>query len=362
MGIFSFLKKRKISNMNSLTKKQSSSEKREDNHSDTESLSKTYSEMRGSEEQWLDSHYDLDTIEGIRSIPISNNLPGCRENGVTGELYYRLKQKSYEHEKNGNMELAETCMRKSIQLAKLKYDAKVIEQLEYTLIAMLARNGQIAEAEAEKEIADKEFIFQTKLENVALMRRTIGNASELKTDFVIAQVHAHASSEMAIYQGRVYSISGNSSKFPALPRYVLETGTLSNGEYFPVHPFLDGIDKGDLAYTLECNPIKCTRYARNIVTFSNRPFVDDRPEAYIAESVSLNAKYESERIKDEGYKAHIIQSEAEKGINQRNYIWIQENIPEKAPKSYSGYMRMKNGKTKNFLILQEMASKKGRII
>ena len=363
MGFKNFFRKKKEKKSDELSKNLPNHFKSVAEQPTPDPISKEdYLKMREDEEQWLDSHYDFDSIEGINSIPVSKDLPDCHENGVTEEIYYILKQKAYEHEEEGKIALAVTCMKKSIQFAKLKYDAHMINQLEYTLIGMLARNELIQEAEEEKAYADQELILQTKIENAALMQRSIGYALEEKTDLIIAGVQAHASPEMAIYQGRVYSISGKSSKFPALPRSILETGTLNNGEYFPVYPFLDGIHKGDLAYTLECNPIKCVRYAQNIVTFSNRPFLDDRPEEYIMESASINEQLEAKRMPNERYRANIIQIEAERGKNRRNYKWIQENIPEKAPKSYSGYMRMKNGKTKNFLILQEIAAQKGKSI
>ena len=193
-----------------------------------------YLKMREDEEKWLDSHYDFDSIEGVKSIPVSKDLPDCRENGVTGELYYRLKQKAWMHEDNGNFPLAYECMKKSVLLMQLKYGVDSGVKHAYYLVGMLARNGFIEQAKSAKEKIDNYY----------------------KNGFE----YQH------LYQ-----------------------------------PDLDLLE-------------------------------------------------------------NTIRFEAERGMNKRDYKWIQENIPEKAPKSYSGYMRMKNGKTKNFLILQEIASKKGRII
>lgn len=58
----------------------------------------------------------------------------------------------------------------------------------------------------------------------------------------------------------------------------------------------------------------------------------------------------------------MIEFEARRGINKREFNWIQENLPEICPKSYSGYMRMKNANTKNFQKIVAEAKKLGRNI
>ncbi len=46
-------------------------------------------------------------------------------------------------------------------------------------------------------------------------------------------------------------------------------------------------------------------------------------------------------------------------FDRRNYDFIRLNFPEVAPKSFAGYMRMKNGRTENFMKLVELAEEKG---
>ena len=321
-----------------------------------------YLQMREDEKKWFNSHYNFENKEEINAIPNKKNLPELSENGVTGKLYYNLKEKAYEHEKVGEIELAIACMKKSVEISKQNCFSNEIRDLEYSLIGLLARSGYVKEAELEKAYADKEFIERSKLESLRQVKINLNYAHREKTDLVMMGVHAHASSEMAIYQGRVYSISGKNSKFPKLPDFIIRTGELLNGESVVLYPYLEGVTSPNLAYILKCNPIKRKKYTRNIVAFSNRPFEDDRPDAYKEETQIVIAKLEEELHLAEDNRNKIIQIEAERGINKRNYKWIQKNIPDKCPKSYSGYMRMKNGKTKNFLILQNIAEKYGRKI
>ena len=48
--------------------------------------------------------------------------------------------------------------------------------------------------------------------------------------------------------------------------------------------------------------------------------------------------------------------------NEDDYYWICENFPDECPKSYGGYMRMKNQNTKNFRKLADLCLQKGRNI
>lgn len=57
-----------------------------------------------------------------------------------------------------------------------------------------------------------------------------------------------------------------------------------------------------------------------------------------------------------------IEAEIRRGNEYRDYLWIQENIPDKCPKSISGYRRMKTQNTKNYQLLQQLAADLGREI
>ena len=57
-----------------------------------------------------------------------------------------------------------------------------------------------------------------------------------------------------------------------------------------------------------------------------------------------------------------IEAEIRRGREQRDFLWIQANFPDKCPKSISSYRRMKIQNTKNFQTLKVLASELGREI
>lgn len=59
---------------------------------------------------------------------------------------------------------------------------------------------------------------------------------------------------------------------------------------------------------------------------------------------------------------HILEMEAKRKEEEKDYAWIKKNIPEKCPKSASGYRRMKAQNTKNYQILKQLAAELGREI
>ena len=119
-----------------------------------------YQKMRDFEMDWLERHYDFNTIEGINSIPVSPNLPCAPAaagsmKGHTGEVYYYLRHKAYTHEDAGNYELALACMRKSVALVLCRNFCSTDDC--YPLVKMLARFGFTDEAYRKKREIDKQF-------------------------------------------------------------------------------------------------------------------------------------------------------------------------------------------------------------
>lgn len=122
-----------------------------------------YQQLREFEMLWLERHYDFNSIEGVNAIPVSKNIPGAPApsstiKGHTGEVYYYLRHKAYQHEETGNMELAIACMRKSVALAMCR-DYFFPDDC-YPLVRMLARAGHVDQARQQKNIFDKRFGVQ----------------------------------------------------------------------------------------------------------------------------------------------------------------------------------------------------------
>lgn len=108
--------------------------------------------------------------------------------------------------------------------------------------------------------------------------------------------------------------------------------------------------------------ISSRKYRKDIVAFSNRPFVDDRPQEDIEEANRIIEEQRIAREKKKYNEEHMIETEAKRGAAKREYKWIQENLTDFCPKSFSGYMRMKNADTKNYQKIVAEAKKLGRII
>ncbi len=124
-----------------------------------------YQQLREFEENWLERHYDFNTIEGINAIPVYKDLPGAPSpqysmKGHTGEVYYYIRRKAYHYEEAGNIDLALACMRKSVSLVKCRSYFSSDDLLP--LVKMLARTGYVEEAYA--ELRSIEQLFSSSLD------------------------------------------------------------------------------------------------------------------------------------------------------------------------------------------------------
>lgn len=157
------------------------------------------------------------------------------------------------------------------------------------------------------------------------LKEVLKNARTLKTDLLEADFPTPTDEKTAMYRGRIYNISGKDKRFPKLPNDICDTEITLN-------PFVYGASE-----PLYCKPGK-------EIEFSNRPFKDTR-----------TAKEKKEY--DE-----ILQRQRETEKNRADYDWILKNLPEIAPKSLSGYVRMKNSNSTNYKKIVEIAKQKGYTI
>lgn len=317
-----------------------------------------YIKMREFETDWLEKHYDFNSIEGINSIPVSENLKRPPTSSITGEVYYYMRRKAHEHEEAGNTELAIACMKKSNDLVKLKsyFDKKEC----YGLVRLLARAGYLEDAENEKNSIDQLYSFKVQTLNKKCFQTVCQEAASFKTDLIIMSVHGATCPECAKYQGRVFSISGKSKLFPKIPTAIASTGTVHNECGHTFHPYIYKVNDPQLEYTLSVHPLQNKSYGRDIVVFSNRPFVDDRTDECKRAAEEAHEKLRVKVEQEKYIEDHMIEYEALRGIDIRNYRWLQENIPDKCPKSVTGYRRMKTQNTRNFQTLKQFAENCGR--
>lgn len=319
----------------------------------------SYEDMRNFEEAWLEKHYDFNSLKGINAIPEKRPKRPPIE-GITGDVYYYLRRKGYQHEDAGNIDLAIACLRKSVAI--LKNSEFFSAEEAYPLVKVLARAGYIEEAYQEKAAIDNyASSFQKDLHKCIDTKNTLfTNASH--SDLVIMDAHGSTCPECAKYQGRVYSISGKSKRFPKVPDFYFALGGVHQDCSHTFWPYIEGISDSQLEYTLSVHPLKDKRYGKNIVAFSNRPFVDDRTEECKQASVDACEARSQKIAKQRYYRDHMIEIEAVRGQEARDFAWLQTNLPDKCPKSLSGYRRMKNQNTKNYQALKQAAAELGREI
>lgn len=189
------------------------------------------------------------------------------------------------------------------------------------------------------------------------LKQQLQLAIQLKTDLIEIQELGTTCSECTKYQGRVYSISGSDSRFPKMPEHFYEYAGIHKGCHhsFFAFTYFEGCTINKYGYDEHGNSILVPVDA---IEYSNRPFVDDR-------TITEKKEYE-EYMQKKQEELMYLNEEREKCIkySQRRseYEWICANIPRLAPKSLSGYTRMKRSQSANYLKLKDYAAHRGMIL
>lgn len=164
------------------------------------------------------------------------------------------------------------------------------------------------------------------------------HAEKYNIDYV--QVVAHCCcSECAKYRFRVYCLSGKDNRFPKLPEYVKKYTSHCG---LTIYPFVL-----DVSY-LRLPEDRSISSIDELVRYSNRPFVDDRSEEEKERYMRIMEQLNQERL-----------NEINRNQAKEEYEQILIVIPDIAPKSQSGYLRMKKSNSENFQKLKEKAISAG---
>lgn len=113
-----------------------------------------YANIRNTEREWIEKHYDFSSVESISSIPERKDLPRPPGDSVTGDIYYYLHYRARGYADTLDYSLAIACQRKSNALIKFKYGNRYGRKECYYLVALLARAGNIDAANREKTVID----------------------------------------------------------------------------------------------------------------------------------------------------------------------------------------------------------------
>ena len=205
------------------------------------------------------------------------------------------------------------------------------------------------------------------LNKISAINRTGRNISpelyQQLRDFEIAWLDRHYDTS-TVEKVNAIPISANIPRAPA-PKYSpMGPGHTGEVYYYLRHKAYRYEESGNMDLAIACmkrsvSLVKCRSYSS----------ADDRtPLAkMLARAGMIQEAKEEMRIINRDFgkdtlPLRIIEAEVQRGNELRDFLWLQENLPEKCPKSISSYRRMKTQNTKNFQALQALAAEKGRTI
>lgn len=268
------------------------------------------------------SSYKMDTLEDIESIPVPTKKfeYSC---DFTESIEYVLQRKATQYKKEGKMDLAIACLRKSndiMPFAPMTYTPKDYERLEkYLKLAGKFDEAKRAQLNISNTIATQESDIKNKCLQMSML-----------SDMIEVLRETRVCSECAKYHGRIYAKSGKKG-FPDMRLFMDYYNTKKCGCNLSFYP-----------YWYDDSSILCIK--NDLLNYSNRPFEDDRTN--------------EEKKKYNDY-IEKIKSDTK---DRNDYDWLCENLPDKAPKSYGGYRNMKNKNSENYQKLVLIAKENGYII
>ena len=288
--------------------------------------------------------YNMNSVQDIKNMAIPTFYPtNCMDGiGVRGALDYVLRMMAGQQFEIKNKDICSALLWKSTEMMIANksggWDADDFKRLIYWHVEL----GMFDESKKAREYLRIANIPQNDNEfdsyAISFRNTAFANAKRFKGDLVCFPSSGNlvCCSECAKAIGRVYSISGKSKVFPALPAYVHEHGNFHTGCRCTMEYYSDGIVyDGKIMYR--------GRFV-DAIKNSQRDWKDTRT----AEEKRYYNEYLEEQAKEE-----------QKEKDRDEYYLIMENLPNDTPKSFSSYRRMKNAKSKNFLKLYEMAKEKG---
>lgn len=168
--------------------------------------------------------YDMDTLSGINSIPVP--AKNYNNGDFTKDcIYYLLQRKATEHKKNGKMDLAIACLRKSNELSDYEPKPLLTQKDYFRLVKYLEYAGLKEEADAEEKriYARHPEFLDKRILNIMGIREAIKKNLEYKNDLVLVNTSTTCPI-CCLYNNKIYSISGVAKKYPKLPKEISEEG------------------------------------------------------------------------------------------------------------------------------------------
>lgn len=199
-----------------------------------------------------------------------------------------------------------------------------VKQTKANLIKKMTDRGVVAIRDAKgREISMDAYadLVARSTTREATNRGTMDSVQSLNQDLVQMSQHSSACPVCAAYEGRVYSISGTSTKYPPL-------SAAFSGPYANIHPNCGHVLTPYLE-KLDANTAKTE-------AFSNRPFdVDDRSQAQ-------REAYERKQREKASLRS-----------DRNQWERYRTTLPDDAPKTFSGFRNTKRADSERWQNLQD---------
>ena len=183
----------------------------------------------------------MDSLEGINSIPV----PAKDYN--TGDptkdcIYYLLQRKATEHKKNGKIDLAIACLRKSNELSDhekrplltAKEYLRLVKYIEYT------GEKELAKKELQKIYLRHPEFLDKRISNLVGIQECLQKCKNWKNDYVLVST-SNSCPVCSQYNLKVFSISGKTKAFPKLPSQISKEGGFCPDCSLSLSIYFDGI-------------------------------------------------------------------------------------------------------------------------
>lgn len=186
--------------------------------------------------------YDMDTLEGINSIPVpaknyhtGNDLKDC--------IYYILQRKATEHKKAGRIDCAIACLRKSNELSD--YEPKpLLSEKEYLRLVKyieLTNDYELAQQELNKIYQHHPEFKDKRISNLIRIKNVLDRCKKLNIDCVTISTN-NSCPICSKYNSKVFSISGKTKKYPKLPSEISKNGGFCPNCTLGIYLQFDGIN------------------------------------------------------------------------------------------------------------------------
>lgn len=273
--------------------------------------------------------YNLECKDSIAKIMTPTF---CNSNGDTvGSLDYILRMCASNLRNEGKNELSICVLQKAIEI--MPYSGLIWKTDDYLrIVSWLYEDGRFEDGDRYKKyiLNNKKF----KNADISYFAKEKFRTLTTQTDLIAFCSYSGCICETcAKYAGRVYSVSGKDKRFPKLPPHLKECGC-----------FHVGCNSGASKYW-EGDPI--IHKGKHVLAYqsSMRPYFDDRTN----EEKKLYLENQKRLPKDP--LIHL--------TNKKEYYQIKYTLPDVAPKSLSGYVRMKNLNSDNFQKIKKIAQNNG---